>query len=122
MDLRKLQIFATVAELGNFSQAAASLHMAQPAVSIAVRKLESELDVCLLDRSGRRATLTAEGRKLLSRAQIILAQVEELKRSTSDMKNLLQGELCIFSIPFTCSSICARPASMASRAPCMTKG
>ena len=97
MDLRKLQIFATVAELGNFSQAAASLHMAQPAVSIAVRKLESELDVCLLDRSGRRATLTAEGRNLLSRAQISLAQVEELKRSTSDMKNLLQGELCIFS-------------------------
>ncbi|MCB1676600.1 MAG: LysR family transcriptional regulator [Halioglobus sp.] len=69
--------------------------MAQPAVSIAVRKLESELDVCLFDRSGRRATLTAEGHNLLSRAQAILAQVAELKRSTSDMKDLLQGELRI---------------------------
>ena len=55
MDLRKLEIFVQVAELGNFSQAANSLHMAQPAVSIAIRKLEEELDTTLFDRSGRRA-------------------------------------------------------------------
>ena len=92
MDLRKLEIFVRVAELGSFSQAAQSLHMAQPAVSIAVRKLEESLDVVLFDRSGRRVELTAEGRNLLQRAQLILRDVAELKQSTSGMKNLILPE------------------------------
>ncbi len=95
MDLRKLEIFASVAELGSFSQAAERLHMAQPAVSIAVRKLEESIGVPLLDRSGRSVSLTAEGRNLLQRALAILAQVDELKRSTSAMADLLQGQLDI---------------------------
>ena len=44
MDLRKLEIFAAVAEHCSFSEAAKQLHMAQPAVSIAVRKLEETLE------------------------------------------------------------------------------
>lgn len=95
MDLRKLEIFVRVAQLENFSQAATSLHMAQPAVSIAIRKLEEELDTRLLDRSGRQTRLTAEGQNLLQRAQSILQEVEDLKRSTSAMRDLLQGELSI---------------------------
>ncbi len=95
MDLRKLEIFARVAQLKSFSQAAISLHMAQPAVSIAIRKLEDELDTRLFDRSGRQAKLTAEGDNLLQRALLILHEVEDLKRSTSAMKDLLQGELSI---------------------------
>lgn len=97
MDLRKLEIFVRVAELKNFSHAAVSLHMAQPAVSIAIRKLEQELDVSVFDRRGRQTRLTAEGKNLLQRAQVILREVEELKHSTSDMKHLLQGELTIAS-------------------------
>ena len=95
MDLRKLEIFVRVAELNSFSQAAGSLHMAQPAVSIAVRKLEEYLGSALFDRSGRRVALTAEGRNLLDRARPILGQVEELKRSAGAMNDLLLGELNI---------------------------
>lgn len=95
MDLRKLEIFVRVAQLKNFSRAAASLHMAQPAVSIAIRKLEEEVEARLLDRSGRHARLTAEGENLLKRAQFILREVEDLKRSTSAMRDLMQGELSI---------------------------
>ena len=95
IDIRKLEIFCRVAELGSFSQAAESLHMAQPAVSIAVRKLEESLEVSLLDRSGRRVTLTAEGTRLLERAQRILADVEALKEDTRAMAGLLEGELSI---------------------------
>ena len=95
MDLRKLEIFVRVAQHGNFSHAANSLYMAQPAVSIAVRKLEEELDTTLFDRSGRQARLTSEGAALLERARFILQEVEELKRSTTAMKDLLQGELSI---------------------------
>jgi DNA-binding transcriptional LysR family regulator len=95
MDLRKLEIFSRVAELGNFSHAANSLHMAQPAVSIAVRKLEEELETRLFDRSGKKVTPTAEGRELLRRARLILREVEDLKRASSAMSELLQGELSI---------------------------
>jgi DNA-binding transcriptional LysR family regulator len=95
MDLRKLQILVRVAELQSFSQAALSLHMAQPAVSIARRKREEELGTALFDRSGRQVRLTAEGENLLPRAQQVLQEVESMKRSTAAMTELLQGELSI---------------------------
>ncbi|MBT4521442.1 MAG: LysR family transcriptional regulator [Halieaceae bacterium] len=95
MDLRKLEIFARVAQLHSFSQAATSLHMAQPAVSIAIRKLEKELKTPLFDRGGRRIELTAEGTTLLPRAQFILQEVAELAGSADAMNNLLQGELSL---------------------------
>ena len=69
--------------------------MAQPAVSIAVRKLEEALDTQLFDRSGRKVELTAEGRNLLTRARHILAEMEDLSRSMGAMNELLEGELSI---------------------------
>ena len=69
--------------------------MAQPAVSIAVRKLEESLDTSLFDRSGRRVELTAEGQNLLTRARHILAEMEDLTRSVGAMNKLLQGQLSI---------------------------
>jgi DNA-binding transcriptional LysR family regulator len=95
MDLRKLEIFVRVAQLKNFSRAAEQLHMAQPAVSIAVRKLEESLGTSLFDRSGRRVALTAEGKILLEKAELILQDVEELASSVNAMNQLLAGELSI---------------------------
>lgn len=95
MDLRKLEIFAAVARAGSFSAAAEHLHMAQPAVSIAVRKLEESLDLILIDRSGRRIALTAEGRQLLSQAEEVLQQIDVMQQSAGAMKGLLLGELSI---------------------------
>ena len=95
MDLRTLEIFTTVARNASFSAAAEQLHMAQPAVSIAVRKLEESLDLTLIDRSGRRAELTAEGRQLLAQAEEVLRQVEAMEQSAGALKGLMQGELSI---------------------------
>lgn len=95
MDLRKLEIFTAVARLGSFSEAAEHLHMAQPAVSIAVRKLEESLDLTLFDRSGRKAALTAEGRLLLAQAEELLLQVQAIEQSAGAMKGLMLGELSI---------------------------
>jgi LysR family transcriptional regulator, cyn operon transcriptional activator len=95
MDIRKLEIFAEVARTGSFSAAAEHLHMAQPAVSIAVRKLEESLGVKLFDRGGRTIAMTAEGRSLLGQAQSILQQVEELALSAGDLSGLMKGELSI---------------------------
>ena len=68
MDLRQLEIFTRVAELGSFSRAAESLHLTQPTVSEHIRALEDELGVRLLDRRGRGADVTRAGHLLLSYA------------------------------------------------------
>ncbi len=93
MDLRKLEIFVTVARLGNFSRAAEALHMAQPPVSIAVRKLEEELGAALLVRDKRALTLTHEGETVLAQAQSILQQVDNLASSVGEFQQLLRGEI-----------------------------
>ncbi len=95
MDLRKLEIFSAVARCESFSVAAEQLPMAQPAVSIAIRKLEGELGLTLFDRSGRRVQLTAEGSQLLLRAQEILHKVADFRQSAGSMNELLEGELGI---------------------------
>ncbi|MFT4825548.1 MAG: DNA-binding transcriptional LysR family regulator [Halioglobus sp.] len=95
MDLRKLEIFVQVAKLNNFSKAAVELHMAQPAVSIAVRKLEETMNTRLFDRSARQVELTAEGRVLFEKAQVILRDVEDLTHSVNAMSTLQQGELTL---------------------------
>jgi DNA-binding transcriptional LysR family regulator len=95
MDLRKLEIFVRVAQAGNFTRAAEELHMAQPAVSIAVRKLEESLGTILFDRSGRRIALTTEGRALLTQAEAILQSVSELTNTAKAMNQLLTGELTL---------------------------
>ena len=95
MDFRKLEIFAAVADNRSFSRAAQQLYMAQPAVSIAVRKLEESLGLQLLDRSGRDVMLTIEGEEVLRRARRILQESAELLATSSSMRDLIQGELNI---------------------------
>jgi len=95
VDLRKLEIFICVAEQQSFSQAAKKLHMAQPAVSIAVRKLEEELGTTLLERDNKAIRLTSEGQTAMAQAKQILMQVGELKDSMSELNGLLKGELNI---------------------------
>jgi hypothetical protein len=63
MDLKQLEYFVHVAELGSFTRAAAYLQVAQPALSRQVRSLEVELRQPLLDRNGRGVTLTEAGKR-----------------------------------------------------------
>ncbi len=95
MDLRKLEIFASVAKHGGFSAAARELDMAQPAVSIAVQKLEAELGLCLIDRGSSTAWLTVEGQRLLAHADRVLADVAALQDDMHSLKGLLSGQVSI---------------------------
>ncbi|MFJ9388726.1 LysR substrate-binding domain-containing protein [Nocardioides sp. NPDC101246] len=80
MELRHLRYFAAVAETCHFGQAAAQLHIAQPALSQAIRQLESELDVTLFTRTTRQVSLTPAGEFLRTEAARILAAVDDSVR------------------------------------------
>ena len=95
MDKRQLQIFHSVVNEGSFTKAASTLHMAQPAVSIAIRKLEQELAVILLNRSDRKVTLTAEGARLFVHAEKILRQFQQAVQEITELSNLQGGQVCL---------------------------
>lgn len=75
MELRHLRYFIAVAEEQHFTRAAQRLHMAQPPLSQAIRQLESELGVQLLQRSTRSVALTPAGQAYLERARDILDEL-----------------------------------------------
>src|SRR6476660_8885633 len=82
MELRHLRYFAAVAETCHFGQAAEQLHVAQPALSYAIRQLEAELDASLFTRTTRHVSLTAAGEFLQAEAVRILAGVDDAARGT----------------------------------------
>lgn len=92
--LRQLKYFATAAELGRVSEAAAQLHISQSAVTTAIRDLEGLLGFQLLERSAAGVELTGAGRRFLSHAYTVLAAADEAmsmpyeKASVSGQLNL----------------------------------
>jgi DNA-binding transcriptional LysR family regulator len=80
MELRHLQSFVALAEEGNFSRAATRLHIAQPSLSQQIRRLETELETELFDRSSRPIQLTSAGELLLGDARSLLQEMESTAR------------------------------------------
>jgi LysR family nitrogen assimilation transcriptional regulator len=95
MDLRQLEYFVRVAELGSFTRAAVALEIAQPALSRQVRLLEVELRQNLLVRNGRGAVATDAGRLLLDHARGILHQVERAREELGRVRGGLAGRVAI---------------------------
>ncbi len=93
MDLKQLRYFKTVVEAGGFSAASRQLHIAQPALSIALRKLEQELELTLLHRGERRITPTVEGEVLLGHARRLLELAEAAELEMRELRGLAKGEV-----------------------------
>jgi len=108
MDLKQLDYFVHVAELGSFSKAASLLDIAQSALSHKVRQLEVELKQTLLHRNGRGVTPTEAGKRLLVHARGILMQVARTHDQLAELGESPSGHLTI-GLPATMGKLLTLP-------------
>ncbi|MEO8858722.1 MAG: LysR substrate-binding domain-containing protein [Burkholderiaceae bacterium] len=114
MDLKQLEYFVRVAELGGFTRAAAALQVAQPALSRQVRLLEVELRQNLLTRDGRGAVPTEAGRRLLAHARGILHQVGRAREELGRVRGALAGRVAV-GLPPSLARLLTVPLTRAFR-------
>src|SRR5512139_3530948 len=108
MDLKQLEYFVAVVDLGGFSRAARVLGVAQPAISRQVRSLEVELRQSLLLRNGRGALPTEAGKRLLAHARGILQQVERARLEVDEVKGAPVGHVAV-ALPPTLARVLTAP-------------
>ena len=114
VDLKQIEYFVRVAELGGFTRAAAALGVAQPALSRQVRLLEVELRQNLLTRDGRGAVPTEAGRLLLAHGRGILHQVERAREELGRVRGALAGRVAI-GLPTSLARMMTVPLTRAFR-------
>jgi len=95
MELYSLLVFHTIATERSFSRAAEKLLRTQPAVSLALQRLEQELGERLIDRSGKELILTDAGRIVLDYARRFQSLVHELDNSLAELRDNSAGRLTI---------------------------
>lgn len=93
LDVRKLILLREVAARGSIAAAAEALHLTRSAVSQQLTALETETRTSLLNRTGRRAALTAEGRLLVQHAERIMGQLEAAEADLRAGRGTVSGEL-----------------------------
>ncbi|KIU16389.1 LysR family transcriptional regulator [Mycolicibacterium llatzerense] len=98
MELRQLEYFVAVAEEANFTRAAERIHVAQPAVSAQIAKLERELGEPLFDRARREVQLTAAGQAVLPHARAALAAAADARTAVAELSDLVRGSVTIGTV------------------------
>ena len=83
MTLQQLEYALQLQQSSSYSRAAKILGISQPALSIQIKKLEEELELTLFDRSQKRIRPTYEAQLFLERAQLLLTQMQQLKKHES---------------------------------------
>ncbi|TDF42135.1 LysR family transcriptional regulator [Alteromonadaceae bacterium M269] len=105
MKIAQLKAFVQIAECQTYAEAAENLHLSQPAVSIAIKNLESEVGGKLFNRTTRQLELTPEGRDFLPVAQRLL---RDFHRAGDELKSRFikgEGSLTIAAMPSFASSM-----------------
>jgi len=95
MELNPLQVFLMVATEGSFSRAAEKMLRTQPAVSLALQRLELELGEKLIDRSGKELLLTDAGRSALEFARRFESLERDLENSLAELRDNSAGRLTV---------------------------
>lgn len=105
LDSRQLRAFATLARTGSFTATGRELFLSQSAISHAMRALESDVGCRLLDRVGRKVTLTLAGEQLLAHATKILAEMSGAREALSQLGKWGRGRLRIGATTTACQYI-----------------
>ena len=95
MELYQLQYFVTLVEQPTYTEAARQLHISQPSLSVAIKKLEKELGMPLIDRTTRKSLLTKEGNALYHEAKNLLNHYRYVEKEMQRLKNAGPLELSI---------------------------
>ena len=95
MELRQLRYLVTLSEERHFTRAAAREHIAQPALSQQIRRLEAEVGLALVERTTRRVAMTAAGELLVARARRILAEVDAAQAELGTLAGVKGGRLAV---------------------------
>lgn len=114
MDLKQIESFVRVAELGSFTRAASALGLPQPLLSRHVRQLEVELRQTFLLRNGRGVTLTEPGLVLLEHGRGILHQVALAREELESTRGALGGHVSI-GLPPSLSKLITVPLTLEFR-------
>lgn len=95
MELRSLRYFVKIVEMGSFAKAARHVHISQPALSIAIRKLELELNAPLLDRTAAGVMPTAFGKSLYENASRAIRDLNRARDALEYLRDPNNGRLTI---------------------------
>ncbi len=95
LELRQLEYFQMASRLKNITRAAQRLKVSQPNITVAIKKLESELGILLFDRSQKQLSLTPEGAVFLNRIEAALRCIEDAVLEVNDYKQLQKGTIKI---------------------------
>jgi LysR family transcriptional activator of glutamate synthase operon len=98
MDLRQLRYLVALAEEQNFTRAAAREHIAQPALSQQIRRLEDEIGLALVERTTRHMSLTDAGILLVARARRIMAELDAAGDELEALKGMDVGRVRVGAI------------------------
>jgi DNA-binding transcriptional LysR family regulator len=95
MTLRQIRHFIAVAETGSISSAAQTAFISQSTLTLAIQQLEEEIGVSLFSRHAKGMTLTHQGHQFLRQAHLILATVDNAKRSLQQSTDQVAGQLIV---------------------------
>jgi molybdenum-dependent DNA-binding transcriptional regulator ModE len=90
--ISRLRYFNDIALTGSFSRSARRLGIAQPALSIAIKKLEEETGLKLINRADRRMSLTSDGEVLLAHTRRILGNLTDATRELAELRGRMSAE------------------------------
>ncbi|HTW11478.1 MAG TPA: LysR family transcriptional regulator [Solirubrobacteraceae bacterium] len=93
MELRQLRYLVALAEEQSFTRAAQREHIAQPALSQQIQKLEQEVGLALVERTTRRVTITDAGQTLVARARRVLAELESARQELDAVRGVQTGHV-----------------------------
>src|SRR5579859_1404355 len=95
MDIAQLRYLVALADELHFTRAAAREHIAQPALSQQIRRLEDELGIALVERTTRRVSITEAGELLVARARRILAELEAARAELQAVRGVQSGRVLV---------------------------